>query len=203
MYMCMISHFALGVLPLRWKVSVVLSVVKLLLSKHTTDINACQRSNSPPENQALSDFCGQTDYEGKTILHSACLAGDVELAETLLMHYNANLLSVNIYGDTPLHTAAKSGKDEVVRLLVTEYNCPVDRRNNMNRTPFLCALRSGNLSVVGTFLSKHKADMNDGNDTPLNQIDDIINREGRTILHQACSGGYVDCLLYTSDAADE
>ena len=75
----------------------------MLVSEHKADLNARANNSDTPLNEAarngqtnvvqclIEEFSCSTDtkgIEGRTILHSACNAGHVELAETLLTRYN-------------------------------------------------------------------------------------------------------------------
>ena len=93
----------------------------MLVSEQKADLNARANNNSTPLNEAawygqtnvvqclIDEFSCSTDtkgIEGRTILHDACNAGHIELAEILLTRYNLDPFSVDDNGNTPLHHVA-------------------------------------------------------------------------------------------------
>ncbi len=47
---------------------------------------------------------------GRSLLHSACLGGNVSLVETLIREHKPDILDKDSQNDTPLHMAALNGK---------------------------------------------------------------------------------------------
>ena len=203
------------------------AAVRVLISQHKADMNALDSQNFTPLDSAARS--GQTDVvkcfidkfnysligsQGITILQIACFAGHVDLAETLIAHYNLDPKSVDDNGNSPLHFAATICDQEMLSLLITKYECPVDCRNCTNETPLHWACQKGNTGAVRILVSKYNADLTAhcmGNSTPLNEaalnghtdvvkclIDefgcsiDVKDDQNRTILHSACREGHTD-----------
>ena len=188
-----------------------LNIVRMLLSKLKTNTTTCRKSKEwHEETDILIGDLNSRGYNGRTILHQACQAGDVELAENLLQLY-CNSLSVDDNGETPLHYAVRGGHEGVAKLLITKYNFSVNCRNNGGQTPLHTACSYSNINVVKMLAFDCKADLkvpDKGNETPLHvavrcgksdiakylmnefNCSSIINHkglEGRTLLHDACS----------------
>ena len=69
----------------------------------------------------------ETGLEDRTLLHSACIGGNTELVNYLILKLKFDPLSANKTGCNSLHYAAHYGQEEVVRLLIRKYKCPVER----------------------------------------------------------------------------
>ena len=211
-----------------------LDMVRMLM-KLGADPTACNEDNDTPLHRAaiygntniiiclIDDFKCSPDIKGSggtTILHQACRAGHVELAEILLTHYNRTLdpMSVDDHGNTPLHHAALDGLVDIVKLLI-KYKCLVDCKNSNKQTPLHYACCKGHLSVVRMLVSEYKADLytcSNDNSVPLIEavlVEAVLGRHtdivqclieefkcspnvevsnGRTLLHLACSAGHVE-----------
>ena len=59
----------------------------------------------------------------RSLLHSACEGGNIDLVRTLIEEFHADVNDISELHYTPLHTAALHGKLEVVLLLIKEYRC--------------------------------------------------------------------------------
>lgn len=170
-----------------------LSVVRKLISKHKADIYACDKQGCTPIQFAALGGCMATvqalitefgcqptvGFKGRTILHTACHAGCVELVDRLISGFNQDPLSVDNTGESPLHCAALSGQTEVAKILIAKYKCPVDIRNIRDETPLHIACFNGHLDTVNMLLYEHRADLN------------AIDNQGNKPLHKAAMGGYV------------
>ena len=84
---------------------------------------------------------------GRTILHSACIGGNVELVTCLISEFKFDPLCTNKDGFNSLHFASLFGREEVVRLLATKYKCPVNSRVK-NDTLLHLAAKGGHMGVV-------------------------------------------------------
>jgi len=80
---------------------------------------------------------------GNSLVHTACLCGNISLVKTLLTQYKHCLTIQNSSGDTPLHCACISDNVSLVSLLVTEYSCECETPNLKGNTPLPlhCLLR--------------------------------------------------------------
>ncbi len=174
-----------------------LSVIKLLVSEHNAEFCICDKKGNAPLNTAafyghasIVKFfieCGCSPsikgYQGQTILHQTCDRGHVKLAETLIIDYNLDPISVDDNGNTPLHIAALSGKEEIVNLLITNHKCPVNSRNNADQTPLHYACQEGYLNVVNMLVF---------NDNTLLLSAD---QDGNTPQHISAKFAKKECLL--------
>ena len=124
-----------------------------------------------------------TGYHGRTLLHFASAAGNIELITTTIEVYEINPLAGDAIGQTPLHIAASHGQEEVVSLLIAKYNSPVDCRSSYNLTPLHLACFCGHIRCIKCLICVHKAD--------LSLCDD-----GDTALHKACLGGNSDVVKF-------
>ena len=203
------------------------AVVRVLISQHKANVHTLDSKKFTPLDFAA--LKGQTDvvkclidefnsnpvgYQGVTILQVACNAGHVDLAETLIAHYNLHPKSVDNIGDTSLHYAAMFCDQKMINLLITKYECPVDSRNCIDETPLHWACQNGNVKAVRILILEHDADPSvcrNDKSTPLNEaalnghtnvvkclIDEfgcdpnVKGDQNRTILHSACRGGHTD-----------
>ena len=157
---------------------------------------------------------------GRTVLHHACEGGNVNLVQTLIQEHKADVNERDNENDTPLHVAAVAGKADVALLLISEYGCDPNPnvRGHFGRTVLHHACSGGNVNLVQTLIQEHKADVNERdneNDTPLHVAalagkadvallliseygcdpnPNVRGQFGRTVLHDACSGGNVSLI---------
>ena len=146
-----------------------LDVVRLLM-EHGADLLARNEENDTPLHRAALNgntniiLCLIDDFkccpaikgsDGTTILHQACSAGHVELAEVLLTRYNQSLdpMSADDHGNTPLHHATLNGSIDTVKLLI-KCKCPIDCKNKDKQTPLHYACVKGHLNVVRILVSE-------------------------------------------------
>ena len=71
--------------------------------------NTCQKIGFNLENQ--------TKIRGLTLQHSACEAGNLEIAK-ILLNLNLNINAKNFSAETPLHLIATKGCLELAKLLI-------------------------------------------------------------------------------------
>lgn len=92
------------------------------------------------------------------LLHSACIAGDVESVTSLLTFLDLTSASIaNSQGATPLHSAAFNGHLDCVRALV-DANIDIDAAEERGSTPLFLAAQCGHESVV-RYLVKQNANV--------------------------------------------
>ncbi len=99
------------------------------------------------------------DRDGKTALHRAVTANQVEAVRHLLSK-NANVNCVSFRGFTPLHIAADMDQNGPILDLLIGARADVDARDYMNFTPLHCAVRRDEKTVRR--LLEADADPNDG-----------------------------------------
>ena len=126
---------------------------------------------------------------GNSLLHTACLCGNISLVKTLLTKYKHCLAMQNASGDTPLHCACIADNVSLVCLLVTEYNCGCESPNLKGNTPLHIACEWGSLRVATTLINDFHCNPN------------ICNKAGETPLHLACQYGRLEIcnLLFADD----
>ena len=120
-------------------------VVILVLSECLCFLNARNNQNDSPLHIAarcghtnvvkalIDDFnCNpnETGFEGRTILHEACLNGHVELAETLIVGFGLSTL---------LSTMLPWVVILVLSECVFQHNADLNTRNNQNDSPHIAA----------------------------------------------------------------
>ena len=66
------------------------------------------------------------DNEGRSPLHIACTAGNLNAAEAICQRPNAQLNLVDDEGNSPMHCACSSLQDDVIQFLLSQKSCPVD-----------------------------------------------------------------------------
>lgn len=102
-------------------------IVKLLLSKTETDVNA--PADSPNAANPVLGING---------LMRAAREGRVDLMEMLLRHPKRNIEARDHDGNTALHHAAQGGSAEAVRLLLNA-GAAIDARNSLDMTGLIIA----------------------------------------------------------------
>ena len=68
----------------------------------------------------INDNPNESGCDGRTLLHSACIGGNIELVNKLISDFNFNPLSLDDNGFTSLDIAALCGQGEVVKVLVAK-----------------------------------------------------------------------------------
>ena len=125
------------------------------------------------------------DRDGNTLLHNACVEGNIRVAE-LLLKYDADVLKLNRYGDAPIHVACKHSRLEVLKGLFTSSNCNPDQLNADGDTALHIVSRKRGSSEVITkiveFLVKNGADLLKSD------------RHGEALIHVACKHSRLDVL---------
>ena len=151
--------------------------------------------------------------KGRTLLHSACAQGELEVARMLIADFKADLNIQDEAGATAVMLAVKYGHDNVAHALLEDYQCPVDTKDKLGDTVLHYACRENAIMSMKLLIQKYEIDLysrNDNNDTPLHVAALHGNQEvvlslikefgcdvqyagsgGRSVLHSACNGGNV------------
>jgi len=90
--------------------------------------------------------------DGRTLLHAAAQAGNLELA-TVLVHQYVDVDKIDKYGRTALHDAARWGETEVAQLLLENHANP-SHQDIFGNTPLHVAAMAGHLDVVRVLLEE-------------------------------------------------
>lgn len=107
------------------------------------DESGSRSGPSSPGSVTSDDPSGASlkDFRGCTLLHIACLIGDLTLVELLLQH-GAQVNCVDYFGRTPLHHCVLSGNNSCAKLLLTRGSKP-DALDSAGKTPLECAVEKG------------------------------------------------------------
>ena len=172
-----------------------LSVVEMLMTRHSVDLYARTNQNELPLHLAakegstelvkafINDFnCipNEKGINGRTILHEASRNGHVELVETLITDFGLDPMCVDDDKYTPLHYAAGGGHLNVIKKLVSRHNADFNIRTIQNELPLHIAAREGYTELVKAFISDFNCNPNEKG----------IN--GGTILHGASINGHIE-----------
>ncbi|XP_067678573.1 ankyrin-1-like [Haliotis asinina] len=157
-----------------------------------------------------------TDGFGLTILHSACLGGDVDLVKNVI---SQNMLDINgrvHCGRTAVMMAAENRHRDVVKLLVDK-GADVSVVDETGDNIIHCACRGGDVGVVKYILSKSMVDVDrrgSNKMTPIMVAKNYKHREvvdllvskwpdgslkyykHRSILQSACQKGNIDMVKF-------
>jgi ankyrin len=102
----------------------------------------------------------ETDRNGNTPLHEACLHGHMEIVEVLLKKIaekNQDVTKVNIKnnaGLTPFHIACREDHHKIVKLLLDKYPKLLKECDNDKATPLHYACRNDNIDTVRLLMQK-------------------------------------------------
>ena len=129
-------------------------------------------------------FC--VDEEGRTCLHTACIAGNVVVVRFLLnFTYRVDEDAKDKFGLTPFHYACKLGYKEICIILVS-YGCLIDCIGSEG-TALLLACRNGYVDIA-RLLIKRGADVN------------YCDQFGKSILSNCRIKGCLDILSLLLDS---
>jgi len=175
------------------------------------------------EPNTTADDVNRRDRNGRTGLHIACDANQIECVQLLLDYKDIVVNMLDNSGQTPLHTACSSDEGyEVVTLLLTHKDVDVNAVDNYGRTPLriadanddlandtfwlLAAHPDVNISIqqcCSLGLSKKLVTMLQKPNTTTT-ADDVNRRDehGRTALYFACSVSHLECVRLLLDYKD-
>ncbi|KAL2136887.1 hypothetical protein VTI74DRAFT_613 [Chaetomium olivicolor] len=120
---------------------------------------------------------------GRTLLHRACITGNLSLLTVLLRH-NADLRIPDSEGMQPLHYAARKGHALILTALLQYPPFPLDINTpttTQGLTPLMLAAESGHDFLLHLLLHTHGASV------------DHTNAAGCDALYLACESGHVLC----------
>ena len=158
--------------------------VRHLISKHSTDIDSTNNStkNRLFLNVPVKEFNGSRGYNGRTVLHSACCGGNLELIDKLVMEYGLHLTAKDNNGNTLLHMAAMFGHVEAVRHLISKHRADIDCTNNNNNTPLMLAALNNHVIVLDVLVKE------------FNNSYHVQGYNGYTLLHSVCERGHIELI---------
>ncbi|XP_048244847.1 uncharacterized protein LOC124124203 isoform X3 [Haliotis rufescens] len=152
------------------------------------------------------------DSDGNTILHMACMKGDVESVD-ILCGRGASVLACNKNQECALHKSAENGNEDIMNILLAQ-QADVNMTDTDKQTPLHIACAEGHLKIV-ELLVKSKVDVNvpdkhllvplhlacrDGQrniaDALIKSSADIApcSEKRDTPLSYACEGGHIGCV---------
>lgn len=141
--------------------------------------------------------CGTEEVT--TVLHMACLTGNIEILEMLLRYRTLLLRPSSPQKSTPLHFACKKGNLRVAQRLVEEFK-KASRRglkcvnvlNEQDETPLSVAVSSGHFDIVLWLVRDVKADVTLGGTTHSSPLV-VACYSGRTdIVRVLVEEGHID-----------
>eukprot|EP00696_Hemimastix_kukwesjijk_P011176 gnl/Hemi2/24028_TR8057_c0_g1_i1.p1 gnl/Hemi2/24028_TR8057_c0_g1~~gnl/Hemi2/24028_TR8057_c0_g1_i1.p1 ORF type:complete len:304 (-),score=91.67 gnl/Hemi2/24028_TR8057_c0_g1_i1:179-1090(-) len=94
------------------------------------------------------------DEMGGSDLHQACLQGDLNKTNKILLVGNTNVNQTNWHRTTALHCATAANSTDVVRLLVKKAQAHVNVPDMEGVTPLHIAAKNGNMDVVKLLLAR-------------------------------------------------
>ncbi|XP_063721149.1 ankyrin-1-like [Symsagittifera roscoffensis] len=115
--------------------------------------------------------------DGFTLLHKACVGGQVRVAKFLLDN-GASVNGVTKKGSMPIHVGGRAGHVEIVKLLI-DYGASIDSRTTDCWTVLHESCDNNKIDMVN-FLLRQNAKVN------------TINEKGNTPLHAACEKGNLE-----------
>ena len=141
-------------------------LMDVLLSDPAIELDPSSVKDSPHEN---------------TLLHTAVLSGDTEMARMLISKYNCPVDCINKDGQTPLHLVCSSTPinlvDSVLNMLVFDFYADINSRDNLNNHPISLAVQAGRTNLMEILLL-HGIDPN------------VRGYKNQTLLHIACAAGH-------------
>ena len=98
---------------------------------------------------------------GTSLLHCACLGGNVSLVKTLIQQYKADLRNRDYNGRTPVQAAVLSCKEVAIALIenFSDSIYDIDQRDKTGRSMLHEACECGNMALVQPLINKCNADV--------------------------------------------
>lgn len=125
----------------------------------TAVMKAAERGQKNVFNLLVSNGCDMLaiDDKGKTVLHFACLAGNVGIVQCIVKHSRADMEKKCEYGTTAVMMAAQYGQKKVFDLLVRE-GCDMSAVDNTGNNILHFACIGGNPDIIEHILSESGSD---------------------------------------------
>ena len=168
------------------------ALAKSLIRNCSSDIYAKDNNNDTPLHLAVhggglllvlvAEFKVDINVKGRfkrTLLHSACQQGYLDLAKSLIRSLNAKINAQDEHSDTPLHLAAGEGKSSIALALIKDFGCDTNIRNRKGDNFLHSACRRNQASIVKSI----------GRYASL-----LSNYDGDTPLHLAAASAYAKCV---------
>ena len=148
--------------------------------------------------------CDVVGDDGNTLLHIACVEGNLRMVE-LLVKNRADILKPDRHGDVPIHIACKHSRLDILNVLLSCTNCNPNQQNAEGDTALhiVCRMRTGSeLQFFKMLTSTHGI-----NPTLVNHEGiapcDVVGDDGNTLLHNACLVGLTRMVkLFVKNGAD-
>ena len=205
------------------------SLIRSLIHDYNADTNAIDNENNTSLHVAALhgrkevayflikelgyDISNTKCYLGRSLLHLACIGGNVSLVKSLIHDHNADITARDDGNNTPLHVAALNGKKEIALFLIEVFGCDINIRDPSGKTLLHRVCKSGSVSLIRSLIHDYNADTNasdNENNTPLHVAAlhgrkevalflikefgcdiNIRDPSGKTLLHRVCKSGSV------------
>ena len=141
-----------------------LNLVRTLIQDHNAKVNARDDNNNTPLHLAaqagiediaialINEFSCSTSVKkgwlGRTVLHSACKRGCLNLVRTLIRDHNADVNAQDDRNNTPLHLAVQEDKEDIAIFLINEFSCSTSVKGSDGKTLLHSACEGGSLNLV-------------------------------------------------------
>lgn len=96
-------------------------------------------------------------FPTNSLLHSAVVEGDIELAQRLLVNDPSAINKLSLEGTAPIHEAAINGDTDCMQLLI-KYGANLEVKDKNYRTPVEYAVLVGNFDCAALLLSYGASD---------------------------------------------
>ena len=155
--------------------------------------------------------------QGEKVLHDACYAGKLAVAEYLVNECPCELNSRDEEGHTALHNAAHQGHGDVVKFLLSFNECDIEVPDENGRIPVHFAAQNGHGNVVSLLMDAGSSIVigDEKGITPVhlaafsghvhilkllmsreNVTPQLVDSNGRTPLHCASQEGHIEAIRY-------
>ena len=175
----------------------------------------CQSMSNNLVNVMQDKLSRETDYEGNTALHLACMFGHLEVVQYLASEIKIDLEILNLDGQTCIHLASKHGQFLIMQYL-SSINANMSRKNKNGNTPLHIACQHGYLNIVELLsTTDSESVLDDDGRNPLHiashygqlqivqsyvsnfEMDSFCKDPlGLTPLHYACIGGNLEVVQF-------
>ena len=160
-----------------------------------------------------------SDNTGMSLLHYACLGGNVSLVYTLIQQYKADLRNRDSNGRTPVQAAVLNCKEVAIALIAdfSDSIGDIDQRDKTGRSMLHEACECGSMALVQPLIYKcnadvHVSDVNGVTPFEVALLNDklhistyllkhgfninTVDTHGRSPLHKACAGSNLESVRF-------